>query len=110
MAKKKTGLGIDALFPPEEEAIEEAQAKKTRSRPTPRAARRRSPTKSKTAGKSRQTASREERIKTSIELLPETVELIDRIKSQHRREHHRHLPMWRILDEAVREFAERQLK
>jgi len=110
VAKKKTGLGIEALFPQEKEPAEEALAQKTRSRTKPREATRRSPTKSKTAGKSRQTASREERIKTSIELLPETIELIDRIKSQHRREHHRHLPMWRILDEAVREFAERQLK
>jgi len=104
VAKKKTGLGIEALFPQEE-----APAQRTRAEPKPRAATQRSPAKSKEPGGSKQAASREERIKTSVELLPETIELIDRIKSQHRREHRRHLPMWKILDEAVREFAERRL-
>jgi len=108
VAKKKTGLGIEALFPQEEEPEEEAQDQKTQSRP--KSTRRRSPKKSKTTSASKQTAAREERIKTSVELLPETIELIDRIKSQHRREHRRHFPMWKILDEAVREFAERRLK
>ena len=104
MAKKKTGLGIDALFPPEEETTEKE--------PTPRAQTKQkgSAAKSKKAGENKQAASREERIKTSVELLPETIELIDQIKSQHRREYRRHLPMWKILDEAVRELAQRRLK
>jgi hypothetical protein len=50
------------------------------------------------------------RIKTSVELLPETIELIEEIKSQHRRQHRRLLPMWKILDEAVRELAAQKLK
>jgi len=104
VAKKKTGLGIEALFPQEE-----APAQRTRAEPKPRAVQRKSQAKSKTEGASKRTAPREARIKTSVELLPETIELIDRIKSQHRLEHHRHLPMWKILDEAVREFADRRL-
>jgi len=110
VAKKKTGLGIEALFPQEEEPSEEAVEERVPSRPTTQAAARRSPTKSKTASASEQTASREERIKTSVELLPETIDLIEQIKSQHRREHHQHLPMWKILDKAVRDLAERRLK
>jgi len=109
VAKKRTGLGIEALFPQEEEVVEEVVKEREPSRPQTRAATRRSPAKSKTAGKSEQTVSREERIKTSVEMLPETIELIGQIKSQHRREHRQHLPMWKILDEAVREFAERRL-
>jgi len=115
VAKKKTGLGIEALFPQEEAPAqrtraEEVPVQRARSRPRSRATPQRSPTKSAKASEIRQEASREERIKTSVELLPETIELIDQIKSQHRRNHHRHLPMWKILDEAVRELAERRLK
>lgn len=110
MAKKKTGLGIDALFPPEEETTEKEPTPRAQTKQKPRATQKRSPTKSKKAGENKQATSREERIKTSVDLLPETIELIDQIKSQHRREHRRLLPMWKILDEAVREFAERRLK
>lgn len=110
MAKKKTGLGIEALFPQEEEPAEEARDQKSRSSPKPKTSPRKSQAKSKTEGASKRAAPREERIKTSVDLLPETIELIDQIKSQHRRQHHRLLPMWKILDDAVREFAERQLK
>jgi len=105
VAKKKTGLGIEALFPQEE-----APAQRTRAEPKPRAATQRSPTKSKKASENETTASREERIKTSVELLPETIDLIEQIKSQHRRQHRRHLPMWKILDDAVQELAKRRLK
>jgi len=110
VAKKKTGLGIEALFPQEETPAKEVPAQRTKSAPKPLTASRRPSEKSNKASKSTKAASREERIKTSVELLPETIELIDRIKSQHRRDHRRHLPMWKILDEAVREFAERRLK
>lgn len=107
MAKKKTGLGVDALFPEKEEGKDlssereeehTAEATKTEKR--------------RASGQTRQQrreVPRDERIKTSVELTPETLELIDQIKAQYRREHHRHLPMWRILDEAVRELAQKGL-
>ena len=104
MDKKKTGLGIDALFPQEEEATGQGATPQAQTKQN------KSPTKAKKAGENKQAAPQEERIKTSVELLPETIELIDQIKSQHRREHHRLLPMWKILDEAVRELAKKTLE
>lgn len=67
---------------------------------------------SRTRDKARQQAAvpRAERIKTSVELLPETLERIDQLKAQYRREHRRHLPVWKLMDEAIRELAARRLK
>ena len=110
MAKKKTGLGIDALFPQAEVATENEPTPRAQAKQQPKSTQKGAPSKSKNAGENEPAAPQEERIKTSVELLPETIELIDRIKSQHRREHHRLLPMWKILDEAVRELAQRRLK
>jgi len=95
------------LVPGTEEA-ETPTAPKPRKRSKSRATstKRRSPSKTESSTG----LSRAERIKTSVELLPETINLIEQIKSQHRREHRRHFPMWKILDEAIREFAERRLK
>ena len=93
---------------PGTEELETPPASKPRKRSKPRAtsAKRRSPSKTESSIG----LPRAERIKTSVELLPETIDLIEQIKSQHRREHRRHLPMWKILDEAVRQLAERMLK
>lgn len=111
MAKKKTGLGIDALFPQKEDeepqAADQEQNEGARSRPR-RA--KRATTSKRQARNRKANVSRDERIKTSVELLPETLELIDQIKAQHRREHRRLLPMWKILDEAVRELARQWLE
>jgi hypothetical protein len=50
-----------------------------------------------------------ERFKTSVELTPEALDLIDQLKTQYRRENNRHLPLWRILDEAVKVYASQKL-
>lgn len=50
-----------------------------------------------------------ERFKTSVELTPEALDLIDQLKTQYRRENNRHLPLWRILDEAVKVYAAQKL-
>lgn len=50
-----------------------------------------------------------ERFKTSVELTPEALDLIDQLKTQYRRENNRHLPLWRILDEAVKVYALQKL-
>jgi hypothetical protein len=51
-----------------------------------------------------------ERFKTSVEITPEALELIDKLKMQYRRENNKHLPLWRILDEAVKLYASRELQ
>jgi hypothetical protein len=101
VAEKRTGFGVDALFPP---------AKKERQKTAPKQ-KERPKAKQKQTKKFKQNipVSRDDRIKTTVELLPETLELIDRIKSQHRREHHKYLSMWRVVDEAVRDLAKRRL-
>ncbi len=51
-----------------------------------------------------------ERFKTSVELTPEALELIDQLKTKYRRENNKHLPLWRILDEAVKQYASQRLQ
>ncbi len=50
------------------------------------------------------------RIKTSIELSEETLELIQQIKLQHRRTYGRHYPLWQIVEDAIRQFAEQETR
>jgi hypothetical protein len=50
-----------------------------------------------------------ERFKTSVELTPESLDLIDQLKTKYRRENNKHLPLWRILDEAVKQYASQKL-
>ncbi len=52
----------------------------------------------------------ETRIKTSIELSEETLELIQQIKLQHRRAYGKHYPLWQIVEDAIRQLAEREEK
>lgn len=102
MAKKRTGLGVDALFPEKEEGREPSSQREEKKDVEKAEA-------PKRAVRQRSHVPRDERIKTSVELTPETLELIDQIKAQYRREHHRHLPMWVVLDEAVKELASKRL-
>ena len=51
-----------------------------------------------------------ERFKTSVELTPEALDLIDQLKTKYRRENNKHLPLWRILDEAVKLYASQELQ
>ena len=67
-------------------------------------------TKPKPTPPPRNSAARPERVKTSVEFLPETIDLIEQMKSHYRREHRKHLPVWKILDEAIRDLADRRLK
>ena len=74
------------------------------------AARKATKTKPKTTPPQHNKPARSERIKTSVEFLPETLDLIEQMKSHYRRERHKHLPVWKILDEAIRDLAARRLK
>jgi len=116
LKRPKAPVDIFTLQPepdlvPGTEEVEATSVPKPMKRSKARATstRRRSPKQSKGAAGKKSAAPRAERIKTSVELLPETIDLIEQIKSQHRREHRRHFPMWKILDEAVRELAKRRL-
>ena len=51
----------------------------------------------------------QQRFKTSVELTPEALDLIDQLKTKYRRENNKHLPLWRILDEAVKQYAAQKL-
>ena len=90
------------LAPPAKKKPAKAKAKRTTSR-------RRKPSAKKKAAKAQtvQKISRDERIKTSVELLPDTFDLMQTIQRQYRRENRRHLPLWRLLDQAVTLLAER---
>ena len=87
MANKQTGLQrarapVDLFtLQPEEELVPAAASKKPVS------------------------AESSKRFKTSVELTPETLDLIDLIKTEYRRKHQKHLALWRILDEAVKLYA-----
>ena len=50
-----------------------------------------------------------ERFKTSVELTPDVLELVDQLKGQYRRKNNKHLPLWKILDEAVKLYAAQEL-
>jgi hypothetical protein len=93
------------------ETVADAPAAAERTRPSaarPRAPRQQRPPKRIPARPA--VVPRAARIKTSVELLPETLELIDQVKAQYRREFRRHLPVWKLLDDAVRELARSRLK
>ena len=51
-----------------------------------------------------------ERFKTSVELTPDVLELVAQLKGQYRRKNNKHMPLWRILDEAVRLYASQELQ
>jgi hypothetical protein len=51
-----------------------------------------------------------ERFKTSVELTPETLDLIGALKREYRRKEKKHLPLWLILDKAVKLYAAQQLR
>lgn len=67
-------------------------------------------TKPKDKSEKKETLPEQKRIKTSVEFLPETIELLEKIKSQHRRKHRRLLPIWKIIHDAISEYAEDKLK
>ena len=67
-------------------------------------------TKPKTTPPQHKNPTQSERVKTSVEFLPETLDLIEQMKSHYRREQRKHLPVWKILDEAIRDLADRRLK
>jgi len=73
-------------------------------------AREASRTKPKTTPPQHNDPARSERVKTSVEFLPETLDLIEQMKSHYRRKQRKHLPVWKILDEAIRDLADRRLK
>ena len=67
--------------------------------------------KQRSKAKKKTTASKPvERIKTTVELEPETLDLISDLQSQHKRQTHRHLPMWKIIKNAIQEHVERKNK
>jgi len=51
---------------------------------------------------------RPRRFKTSVELTPEALDLIAQLKTEYRREHQKHLALWRILDEAIKLYASKK--
>jgi hypothetical protein len=48
------------------------------------------------------------RIKTSIELSEGTLDLIQQIKTHHRHTQGKHYPLWKILEDAIRQFAKQE--
>ena len=102
------------LFTLESETDLETVVKKkpATAKAKPATSRRRKLSAKKKAAKAQtdQEVPREERIKTSVELLPDTLDLMQTIQAQYRREKHKHLPLWRLLDQAVSVLAERGVK
>lgn len=94
---------------PETDLATAVKKKPATAKAQPATSRRRKPSAKKKAAKAKsgQKVPREERIKTSVELLPDTLDLMQTIQAQYRRENHRHLPLWRLLDQAVSVLAER---
>ena len=94
---------------PETDLATSVKKKPTAAKAKKATSRRRTPSTKKRSAKAKpgQKVPREERIKTSVELLPDTLELMEKIQAQYRRENRRHLPLWRLLDQAVTVLAER---
>lgn len=117
MDEKKKGLGRLALFPQEEtpaepEEVKEAVEKPETSKPKPR---RRSTTRKKPAPvhpipKIGKRVPNEDRITTTVQFTPETLEKIERLKAAYRGQHKKYWPTWLILGDAVQLLASKHLE
>lgn len=100
---------------PEPELIDEGEDEKTQKEPAKKKRASREPSQKRDLPKAKsetkaEEVDRSERVKTTVELAPGTVELIAEIQYLHKKEKRKSLPMWKIFREAIEDLADKKRK